>query len=380
MPRLKELNIQSFRNIEALQMSLSPEMNFFYGENGAGKTSILEALHFLGTGKSFRTPNARNVIQHGAEALVVFTQLETKDQMVSIGLSKASNGETQIKIDRSPVNSASELVKSLPVLKLDAANFRFLEGAPSDRRTFFEWLVFHVEPQYIMLWKSYQSCLKQRNTLLRRGKIDDLSLEPWDAQLVEYGSQIEALRSDCFDKLSVELAGFLKEIAFLEGQDVELGYLSGWYGNRKDREDEIKGRHAKPQLLSRLLEQRERDLKLGYSSIGSHKFDLCFRSNGKDLSEILSRGQKKTLLIALTIVSANLYFLKHGDKPVLLLDDLSSELDDKNLALLTQWLQEFKAQSFITSVSDNNFDAVLCKTNQIFSKFHVEHGKIKQEH
>jgi DNA replication and repair protein RecF len=367
MPFLHELRLENFRILGSAQLKLERPINFLYGHNGAGKTSVLEAIHLLSTGKSFLTNSFRSLVQDGQSSFTLFSRFVDEEGIHhQLGLSREARGDSKIKLDSDFVRSAAKLSETFPVLCLDAHSFEFLDGSPGSRRRLLEWLVFHVEHNYIILWRDYQNCLKQRNGLLRRGKISRLEIDPWDKQLANLGAQIETLRNKVFKEYQSQLKEYLRYFGFLS--DIDIRYKDGWGLRESDQYCD------ESQLMNRLKENFERDLQLGHSSIGAHRFDIGFRSEGKALKEHLSRGQKKSVLLAIVLSMAHFYYENKNKKPIMLYDDLVSELDEQNLSLLLRWICEFNAQSFVTGVSDKQFAQQL---EQDYSRFHVEHGNIR---
>ncbi|MFT7558391.1 MAG: DNA replication and repair protein RecF [Flavobacteriales bacterium] len=371
MSYITHLNIQHLRNIEALELSPNPQLNFFHGQNGAGKTSILEAVQLLSTARSFRSSKTRTLIQHDKDSLTVFARIERSKLSHTLGLVKSAKGETLIRVDSRSIYSSSELAALLPVLKLDADTFSILEGSPSHRRSLLEWLMFHVEHSYHDLWKGYQSCLKQRNILLRRGKIDYLEIGVWDVQLVAFALKIEKLRQGVFERFRQVLLPYIADFGFIKSDLFELRYINGWHS----RAFAVSGDITEADYNKALKANFERDCKSGFTNIGSHRFDLMFLDEGRAVSDVLSRGQKKTLLIAIISAIANMCEQASGEKPIFLLDDLSSELDENNLNSLFSWLIGFKAQCFITSVQPTAFTNLDCDLSQS-NMFHVKHGEV----
>lgn len=367
MPFLRELRIDNFRILGSTQLHFDQSINFLHGKNGAGKTSVLESIHLLSTGKSFLTKSFRSLVKDGESSLTVFSRFDDENGSAhQLGFVRESRGETKIRLNQNTVTSAALLSEVFPVLCLDAQSFGFLDGSPGERRRLLEWIVFHVEHNYIMLWRDYQNCLKQRNGLLRRGKISPLEIRAWDSQLVRLGAQIEVLRKTVFESYRAKLQEYLGYFGFLG--EIEINYRDGWGLKNPELYCDVEA------LQEKLDQSFERDCQLGYSNYGSHKFDLTFKSEGKELKEHLSRGQKKSVLLALVLSMAHHYRDKKNKKPIMLYDDLVSELDEHNLELLLRWLCEFDAQSFITGVDDALFSRLL---NKEYSRFHVEHGNIR---
>ena len=380
MPYITRLAIQTFRNLGSVDIEPGASFNIFIGENGSGKTSLLESISVLAHGRSFRTHKYRRLIQYEALQLTLFARLqetERKEELQrTIGVMRDSKGGSLIKVDGSNAQSAAELAQALPLLIMNASSFLLLEGAPKVRRQFFDWLVFHVEHEFRNAWKHYARCVKQRNSLLRHAKITGPELDPWDREVARYGAVIERCRQSVFAKYQLAAAnsfGLFDFVADLErtGHGLRFNYVDGWKLNNGEAPDA-------EQYYKVLQASRERDLKLGYTSIGSHKSDLQLHTGKIPAVESLSRGQQKSVITALFLAQAQLFNELSARHPVFLLDDLPSELDARNLAVVEKALSAMASQVFITAISEQALQTEWGGlSQQEFKMFHVEHGSIK---
>lgn len=361
---LNRLVVTGFRNIGSVDLKLGPGANLFWGVNGSGKTSLLEAVHMLATGRSFRSRQHRSVIQEGGEALTVFAQL---DGGTSLGVERRRDGVGRIRINQAPAESSSQLASCLPLQVINSDSFSALDGGPGVRRRLLDWTVFHVEHGYAQEWKNYQIALRQRNALLRRGKIERGLLDVWEQRLAQSGSRLDELRRLVFAQLNDCLKRFLGDLQGSPVARVEMAYRRGW---RKERE-----------LAAALHESREGDLSQGHTRIGPHRADLRFGVSGESAHNILSRGQQKMLVCALRTAMAELV-RQCGQKPVFLIDDLPAELDRSNQELFARWVSGCASQVLVTGIERE----ALCRPwLQLVSPwnspamFHVEHGRISAE-
>ena len=182
---LTQLNIHAVRNLREVKLGGLGRVNVFYGANGSGKTSVLEAVHLLGMARSFRSTSARTLIMHGEESCTVFGAVHSGVQggrCCRLGIQRQLTGEASIKIGGSPAQAVSELVEQLPLQVINADSFDLLTGPPRTRRQYLDWGVFHVEHAFLSQWQRFQRCIKQRNNLLRRGKIAVEELASLDAR------------------------------------------------------------------------------------------------------------------------------------------------------------------------------------------------------
>jgi DNA replication and repair protein RecF len=361
---LKRLLIQNLRNLEGVDMAPSLQVNLIYGENGSGKTSILEAINLLALGRSFRSHKHKPLINHQQQSFTVFGRVYTDDgSEVPIGISRHLDGDASFKANGVLVPSAADLAAYLPVQVINADTFLLLEGSPKVRRQFIDWLVFHVEPNFFPAWKAIQRCLKHRNSLLRRDRIDPFELATWDQELVGLTDKIHEFRTHCMAQFRETFAELLKEFINIDG--IALGYYRGW---DKDK--------AYSDVLTSGF---ERDKRQGYTQSGSHRADLKITVNGLDAAEVLSRGQQKLLVCALKIAQGYVFTRITGRKSIYLVDDLPAELDEKHRALLVHWLDTMGTQVFITGVEREMLASSWRDKTEITPKmFHVEQGRVTE--
>ncbi|WP_331345092.1 DNA replication/repair protein RecF [Cellvibrio sp. UBA7661] len=361
---LKRLLIQNLRNLSNVDINPSPDVNLFYGENGSGKTSILEAVNLLALGRSFRSHKHKALINYQQPSFTVFGKVLGHDHSeVPIGINRTQEGEAFFKANGVNVPSAADLAIYLPAQVINSDTFLLLEGSPKVRRQFIDWLVFHVEPNFFPTWKATQRCLKHRNSLLRRDRIDSFELASWDQELVSLTETIHQFRSLCIDSFNVCVDGLLQEFVKVDG--IKLSYYRGW-----DKET------AYADVLSAGV---ERDQRLGYTHLGSHRADLKITVKGQDAAEILSRGQQKLLVCALKIAQGFVFNQLTGRKCIYLVDDLPAELDEKYRSLLVSWLNKMKTQVFITGVERETLLSSWRDYTDINPKmFHVEQGRVTE--
>jgi len=368
MPYLKRLTITQLRNIHQETINLSASVNLFYGDNGSGKTSLLEAISLLGVGRSFRSHKIRTLINDESSHLIVFGELIDKGIKTSIGLQKASNGRNDIRINQENAHSLAELANLLPLKIIDASTFQLLEGSSQQRRRFLDWMVFHVKPEFIDLWQRLNRALKQRNSLLRHDKIERSALAPWDKEL----SQLSTAINDCRYAVFTEFLVHLKKCStgfFKESIDISIDYDAGW-------DTDVSFEQV-------LADNFNRDCRDGYTHKGAHRAELKIKVNGKPAADTLSRGQIKSLICLLSIVSAQFYQKQKGASLLFLIDDLPAELDKHNAVKLIRHLNALDSQLFVTGIDRIALEALFSEEagidTQDLAMFHVEHGKIVRQ-
>lgn len=360
---VSRLVVHNLRNLKQVELRPHPKLNIIFGENGSGKTSLLEAINMLGLGRSFRSHRPKPIINYGAEKLTLFGELNGKGRVARLGLEKTRQGESAIRIDGRAVSSAAELAEHLPILALNATSFELINGPPKPRRQLLDWVAFHVEPRFLPAWRALQHCLKQRNSLLRRDRMAPSELRPWDQQLATLAAQVDAIRRDSFQPFLRALEG-LDELLPKVGT-LSLDYRRGW---RRGEDYEA--------LLASNLEQ---DLQRGYTQSGPHRADIRITVNGENAGDVLSRGQQKMVVAALVIAQGRVFNQLTGKPVVYLVDDLPAELDSSHSRRLGRWLSPLEAQIFVTGVEREALVAMWTGDElKNSSVFHVEHGKVTQ--
>lgn len=376
--QIKRLQVENLRNLTAVDIADFSTLNVFVGGNGAGKTSLLEAISIASQGRSFRHHKVQTVINHEHHQLHVFLLCESKAGVrYRLGISRNRENKYQIKVNGELLTSLAELTVVLPIVVLDASVFELLDGPPTHRCRFIDWGVFHVEHQFFPVWKDYSRLLKQRNSLLKQNITHYQQLKPWDSEFVRLAAEIERYR---IRVLSVYRQQFRQVISQLDESlaGVEVFYRSGWQDDKLDfllSDAEFERVLEPAYLMERLQASFSRDSKYQRTHIGPHRADLQIRFHQNDARDVLSRGQKKTLVSAMRLAQAKMLSVYSQVKPILLLDDLPAELDAEHLSRFLDFIQREGLQSFITTV-----DKQFVEEQNLASKcnmFHVEHGRIE---
>lgn len=361
---LDRLYIEAFRNIKTVSLTGFGNTNLFYGENGSGKTSILEAIYTLSAARSFRTHKWRSLISHGETAFTVSgSVINAAGVETKLGVRRAlQEASAFVRVDGQTVKTASSLAQLLPIQVIDSATFSLLEGAPEKRRQLMDWLVFHVEPQrFLPIWQRYGKALQHRNALLRQQNASvSEELVYWTREVATAGDEINTMRESLFSAfvpVVMEVYGTINEQSS-QPVEINLSYHPGW-----DRETSLR---------ERLESSLDRDLELGYTRDGPHRADIRARAAGKPALEVLSRGQLKSLIASFRVGQAKL-LRQYGINSVVLVDDLPAELDDSRRRALCRILSQLGLQVFYTSIEQD--DLASCFEEQP-KRFHVKHGQV----
>lgn len=353
---LSQLSISHLRNIADLNFQPGTDINLLLGENGSGKTSVLEAIHMLALGRSFRTRSLKKAIQFGEKQFQITAKTEMK---TPVGLQYDTATGLQIRLNSAPLKRLSELASQLPLQYISANCHQFFELGPRFRRQLVDWGVFHVEPSFNFHWQSYKKILLQRNSALKKRK-NNTEIRLWDEHLVQHGEKITALRQSYLQTLLQDFSViFTRLCTDYKAAEFSLRHKSGWL---KDQD-----------FHSALVAGFDRDRSLGYTKSGSHAADWSFRINDADPAEMLSRGQQKIFYLALCMAQGSLSNNTRRDKTILLIDDLSSELDVSHQQTVLAELENLPVQSFITS-ADSSLKSMIQREKDL--AFHVKHGAL----
>ncbi|WP_432481209.1 DNA replication/repair protein RecF [Moraxella sp. ZY200743] len=376
---IHQLRVHTLRNLHQVSLSLA-DCNLIIGQNGSGKTSLLEAVFLLSRGKSFRHHEPRRYITHHAKACTIWARIDG-DKTIAIQkqLDAASLATTTLKVDHSVVNSQSVLSFLLPTLLIDPAGMAVLEEGSANRRQLLDWLSFHVEPKFYPAWLAYQRLLKQRNTLLKSAYLPINELGAWDRELSSYASVLHKHRRAVFDEWRGFFDAMVGRLLPSYQERIYLAYQAGF--------DDKLG------LFDILQSRSAQDRELGYTRIGAHRADVTIllkqtNEQGEKIREqavnVLSRGEKKLLITALKLSQLQMICqYLDGIKPVVLIDDIDAELDEQAVDLLLGVLLSLPCQVFITSLQMDIKDKITDKLRHLnrgsgqFKVFHVEQGDVE---
>lgn len=344
--------IEQFRCFERIEVDLDPHFNFFVGANASGKTSLLEALFFLGRGRSFRSRRLDTLIRQGQREFLVVGRVRTEQGLTTLGVRGAREG-TEIRVAGKPAQGAAQLAEYFPPQVIDPEIHKLLEEGPGRRRRFLDWGVFHVEPTFLETWQRYHKALRQRNAALKLG-LDDESVRVWDTELALAGEALSEQRRAYLQELAGPLARVGQELL---GANVALAYHRGWPEDTTVAE-----------CLARDL---ERDRRYRATQHGPHRADVVVRIDGHAAKDRVSRGQQKLLAAGLTLAQLQLQEQERPGRSALLLDDPAAELDGANLERLLTCVRALPVQLIVTSLRED-----VPGLPAHGRRFHVERGSV----
>lgn len=361
--RITALDVRDVRCIEAAALEPAPGVNLIVGDNAAGKTSLLESIHLLGTGRSFAASRPSRMVRTGAGPLRVVARVQeglSPHRLHRLGLERAATGPATMRRDGEDVDRIAEMARLLPVVPVHPDSHELVSGGPGTRRRLLDQGLFHVEPSFHVAWQRYRRCLAQRNALLRSTMSPAAELEAWEEELAEAGMRMDESRR----AYVAELARVIEHRApALVGGEVAvtLDYRRGWPEGSELRES--------------LRKSRPRDREQSATTVGPHRADLVLRWNDRNSRQRVSRGQQKLLVYLLRLAQAEQLSRSTGEGCILLLDDLAAELDAERRESVLALAVDVGAQVFITAVE---IDMLPLGSIEGFSVFHVEQGRVRE--
>jgi DNA replication and repair protein RecF len=354
MTLLTRLRIKDFRNLRVLDLLPSPGINLILGPNASGKSSLLETVHLLSCGKSFRTRHLAQTVSHETAGFVITGNLSREGiGDTTLGMEYGKPAGLRMKIDGKSVQRLSQMVSALPAITIHQDSQQIFTQGPEWRRAFLDWGLFHVEPLFLPNWQRYRRALRQRNSMLQGSA--RLS-EVWDKELVETAQIMDNQRQRYLQRFIPLFQEFLSLLCMEEV--VEIKYRPGW--------------NPQVGLAAQLARSLNEDRRMGYTRLGAHRADLDFLIKETLVRETFSRGQLKVLVYALYLAQACTLAELTGKRGVILMDDLAAELDRSHIDRLMTKIAAMGFQSFVTSSDPQFADYVRAPDRAVF---HVEQGK-----
>ncbi|MEW8979707.1 MAG: DNA replication/repair protein RecF [Symbiobacterium sp.] len=339
---LASLQLDAFRNYNSLSVQFSPGLNVLYGDNAQGKTNLLEAIHFLATGRSHRTSRDQDLIMEGRPALRARAEVVRKTGSIEVELNYGLETRKQLKINGVPERKIARLVGSLAVVFFSPDDLQLLKGPPSGRRRFLDLELSQISQNYLHHLMTYNRLVNQRNTLLKQPTVDAHLLAVYDDQLVETAAQLIVRRAEAVRRLS-PLAAHFHALLSDGREDLRLAYQSQGVDEEGQADLDSVAARLRRALASLQGEERRRQVTL----VGPHRDDIAIWVAGRDARLYASQGQQRTAVLALKLAELQFMTEEIGEAPVLLLDDVASELDPNRRNYLLAAVQE-GVQSFIT--------------------------------
>jgi len=362
------------RNLSDIEFRPSRGLNLIYGQNGSGKTSLLEACYFLGMGRSFRDVAADPVIERHQDQLLLRAGIRIGKKEHQLGMTRDREGRRDLRINGEKVLRGTEMARLLPMLVLGPQTVDLLLGAPELRRRFLNWGLFHVEQSaptshpFTRLWEEANRCLRQRNELLRTGRSTSQELATWSSQLAEASNNLDVLRKQYMDAYQPVFRETVSRISGLD--EVEMSYFRGW------RED--------ASLHELFIQDTDIDKKRGFTQRGFQRADVRISVGGQPAAKVCSRGELKALVWSMVLSQGVLAQgtgqssdTPIGQETLYLVDDLASEFDEEHRKRVCHFLQNTGQQILLTGVESESLVAAC--GGQYEGMFHVKHGHVNRE-
>ncbi len=351
---LHSFKATDFRCLAAAELEPDSRFNLIYGNNASGKTSLLEAIAYLGRGRSFRGAATQSLVRHSAREFLLFGKIEQKDRVFGLGV-KNGPGGLLVSAEGAHGGGAAELARRLPLQIIDPEIHSLVAGGPEERRRYLDWVVFHVEPTYVEDWRRFRRALKQRNAALKAGATRD-ELHSWDQELSCQGDRVHLARERVFEVALPTLTVFAEGLL---QSPVGFEYRRGWAEGIS--------------LAEALATGRARDQQFGSTQSGPHRADLRLSYEKGLARRLVSRGQQKLLSCAMVLAATAIAQSKLQQRLLLLLDDPAAELDSGSLGRLMERVVALDCQVIATALEPQS---------RLFPQpplmFHVEQGVLSK--
>jgi len=350
---LTKFKCTDFRCLESVEVSFSRRNNLIAGPNASGKTSILEAVAYLGRARSFRGASTREITRHGREEFLITGTVDTGSRELTLGIRNGREGQ-EVRAGGEKSGSAAPLAEALPLQLIDPDVHALVAGGPEGRRRYLDWIAFHVEQGYLEEWRRFRRALKQRNAALKTGANRETLLS-WNRELAGLGSAVDSARARMVDIVGPGLESFGHSLL---GSQVDVSYSRGWASDKS--------------LAEALDESLDRDRQLGSTQAGPQRADLRLHYDERQARKRVSRGQQKLLACAMILAAAEVA-QRHLQRPLLLLlDDPAAELDSDSVQRLMVAVEGLQAQVIATTLDSG--EPLFRETPAMF---HVEQGRVR---
>jgi DNA replication and repair protein RecF len=349
---VQKLQIDNLRNLAQVSLEAHAALNVLFGDNGAGKSSVLESLVVLSRGRSYRTTQASDLVGPRKKTFSVFGQIRgANGKEHRLGLER-SGQHWRGRMDGVDLSQISQLTRAMPLVLMEPESHLLVSGSPDYRRKYLDWGMFHVEPRFLDTWRRFSRALKQRNKALRTGQLR--VLDSLEEVLAQAGTELGEMRSAHADAIAEHISALTRELE-TGFSDIRVQYHPGWTGEN---------------YLEALAAGRARDLERGATLAGPHRAELALLDGRTPVRTVFSRGEQKLFAAALLLTQIRV-LASAGHMPVVLLDDLASEFDEANCGRVLETVLETGCQVWITGTR-----RLKCAAGH--TVFHVEQGAVRE--
>ena len=359
---LKTISILNYRNIDEANLSFSPKINCFIGNNGVGKTNLLDSIYYLSFCKSHFNAIDNQNIKHGTDFFMLNGKYVFSESETEISCAVKRRQRKIFKCNKKEYEKLADHIGLLPLVQISPADIELIAEGSEQRRKFVDGVISQFNKLYLNKLIAYNNELAQRNSLLKNEKIDDTLLDVLEEQMTENSDYIFLERKKFLENFIPVFQDFYDRIA-VQNEQVTINYLSQY--------------NSTGNILDKMKSARQRDKILGFSTVGIHKDDLEFLLCDFPIKKFGSQGQCKTYVIALKLAQFAFLAQINGFSPILLLDDIFDKLDARRVEQIVELVNEkIFGQIFITDTNRKHLDEILQKNAEDFLIFEMENGKI----
>ncbi len=362
---LRHIRLFNFRNYISIETDFGPAMNIFVGDNAQGKTNLLEAIYLLATGRSYRASRDQELINWQAPGFNIRAEINREFSSFTLEIGYVRDQRKRIRVNGADLPKLSELFGHLNAVAFSPEDLQLIKGAPSFRRRFLDLELSQVNPQYRHELIRYHQILLQRNNLLKEmqaGRGDGRHLDVWDEQLAKSALKISLLRMNAVEKMAA-LARSMQRLITEGKEELVLNYNPSVPGLKVEPFEE---EPAREEVLRRLQGLRRLEILRGTTLLGPHRDELSILINDVDARAFGSQGQQRTGVLALKLAELEFMREETGEYPILLLDDVMSELDYSRRKFLTEAIRN-KVQVFVTTTGLHSFQEAQLADSRVFT-------------
>lgn len=359
---LKHLSILNYKNLAEVELSLSPKINCFLGDNGMGKTNLLDAVYYLSFCKSHSNPIDSQVIQHDADICMIQGKYEFADgNEEEIYCALKRRQKKQFKRNKKQYDKLSAHIGFIPLVMISPADNELIMGGSEERRLFMDVGISQFDKLYLQSLVRYNNALQQRNALLKQDNIDISLLELWEETMIEEGIAIFKKRNLFIEELTPIFHDFYTAISHSK-ESISIEYSSQLNGST---------------FKERLLDARKRDMILGHTTVGIHRDELEMMIDGYPIKKDGSQGQKKTYFVSLKLAQFQFLSKKSNTTPILVLDDIFDRLDETRVKEIIRLVSgDDFGQIFISDTNRQSLDRILRPFDNNYHLYSVVNGEI----
>ncbi len=360
---LNQLSILHYKNLEQVDIELSPKINCFLGNNGMGKTNLLDAVYYLSFCRSYTNPIDSQIIHHKSDVCMLQGKYQTDSQSAEeIYCALRRKQKKQFKRNKKDYDKLSDHIGLIPLVMISPADNELIQGGSEERRKFMDMAISQFDKEYLHALTRYTNALQQRNVLLKSDEpVDDTLLGLWEEQMVAEGKVVFEKRRWFIEKMVPIFNRFYQQIS-RSAENVSLKYVSSLSDN---------------DFMAELKAMRRRDFAIGHTTVGIHRDDLEMLLEGYPIKKVGSQGQNKTFFVSLKLAQFNFLLEQGGKTPILLLDDIFDRLDSSRVEEIVKLVsgEEF-GQIFISDTKRGSLDKILSQTDKPYHIYEVTNGVI----